>query len=87
MTYADLATGWVSYTRQSRPPRGKAVNAGAAAGAVVSWLQQPGFIVGTAEIDEGESEIEDGQAHMLRHDVQAALQDVLEWCAEETRCS
>lgn len=51
MIYTDASTGWVSYTKQRRGPEGSAANAAAAAGSILSWLQQPGFIVGTAEIE------------------------------------
>ena len=75
--------GWLSYTKQPPFVAGRAANVGALRDAPLSWLQQPGFIVAPAATPE---EMAAGTAHLLRTDEQAALSDVLDWCAASDAC-
>ena len=61
--------GWLSYTKAGSVS-GEAANVGTTRGAVVSWLQQPGFIVAPSATDE---EIAAGTSALLRYDEQVCV--------------
>jgi hypothetical protein len=79
---AGTHSGWVAYTKAGSVS-GHAANVGATRGVEVSWLQQPGFIVAPSATEE---EMAAGNASLLRIDEQAALHDVLGWCAASDKC-
>ena len=80
---AGSLAGWLSYAKIDTPIAGSAANVGATRGAPVTWLQQPGFIVAPSATPE---EMAAGTSHLLRIDDQAALQDVVDWCASSDTC-
>ena len=80
---AGSLAGWLSYAKVDTPISGAAANLGATRGAPLTWLQQPGFIVAPKATAE---EMMAGTAHLLRIDEQAALLDVVDWCASSDTC-